>query len=173
MDFLEGRTLSKYLFERYSRNPKGWTFIIAPSRKHGFFDAIVSNREESWQLKIDSIFKPAPLMLGARIDADSMVNSLDTMPYGYRMLQPRILLELLKGAETSENNSPNNPAKLNLTKLLGTLDTVVPEEGHSYAQGPFTFTNQQVKFSDSQKELDDKLSSELHKLFRNRYSNYG
>ena len=32
-----------------------------------FFDAIVSNPNEVWQLKIDSIYKPNPLIIGTRL----------------------------------------------------------------------------------------------------------
>ena len=51
MELLSGEALSKYLLEKYSRNPKGWNFTIAPAAKDNFFDALVSGPEEDWQLK--------------------------------------------------------------------------------------------------------------------------
>ena len=68
MELLSGEALSKYLLEKYSRNPKGWNFTIAPAAKDNFFDALVSGPEENWQLKIDSIFKPSPIVLGAKVE---------------------------------------------------------------------------------------------------------
>ena len=51
MELLSGEALSKYLLEKYSRNPKGWNFTIAPAAKDNFFDALVSGPEENWQLE--------------------------------------------------------------------------------------------------------------------------
>jgi len=52
--------------------------------------------------------------------------------------------------------------------------TVVPEEGRSYAHGPFIFANpERYDLSERQKELDDKLNSEMHRLIRYRYPAYG
>ena len=67
MEILKDKVLAKYLFERLARNPRDWKFIISKSSfDDGFFDAQVSNREEVWQLKIDSIYKPIPTVLQTR-----------------------------------------------------------------------------------------------------------
>src|SRR5207247_646295 len=58
MEFLEGKALSRHLLERYVRDPRGWNFVVAPARRHGFFDGIFSSPEEAWHIKLDSIFKP-------------------------------------------------------------------------------------------------------------------
>ena len=65
MKLLEGESLRRHLLESYSRNPKGWSFVISPSGKHGFCDAIVSSSDGTWMLKMDSIFKPTPIVLGS------------------------------------------------------------------------------------------------------------
>ncbi len=70
VEILDGATLRRLLLERYSKNPKNWNFTISPARSDGFFDALVSSPGEAYQLKIDSIFKPTPLMLGTSVDVD-------------------------------------------------------------------------------------------------------
>lgn len=71
MEILQDKNLAKYLFEKYTSNPKNWNFIISTSLQDGFFDATISNTDEVWQLKIDSIYKPLPLVIGTKVDLDS------------------------------------------------------------------------------------------------------
>jgi len=174
MELLEGRKLSKHLLERYAKNPRNWSFTVSPSPKDGFFDAIVANKDEVWQLKLDSIFKPSPFMLGARVDVDpSRVSSPNTIPYGYRKLEPQILLEVFKSLAEGQKSSPDDLSP-KLDSILGSIDTVVPTRGGSYAEGPFIMTNKETAIvSDGQKKLDDKLNSEMRKLLRGRFSSYG
>ena len=91
MEILEDKVIAKYLFEKYCTNPKNWNFVISRSGlSDGFFDATVSNTDEVWQLKIDSIYKPVPMMIGTKVDLDStMVQrriNPDTAPFGFRKL---------------------------------------------------------------------------------------
>ena len=91
MEVLEGNTLAKSLFERYSANARDWRFEISVSEKGGsFYDAIVSNPNEVWQLKIDSIYKPNPLIIGTKIDVDPIKfsNDKNAFSFGYRKLNP-------------------------------------------------------------------------------------
>jgi len=168
MEILKGNSLSKYLLEKYAKNPKGWNFTIAPGAKDNFFDALVSWPEENWQLKIESIFKPAPTILGAQVESSAkQPSSVSSIPsYGYRKIDPEALLKLLAEREESEDDS--------LGKFIASLEPTAPTPGASYAQGPFVFTNQKiVGISDNQKKLDDKLSSELRNLMREKYPSYG
>ena len=91
MDILEGNSLAKNLFERYSANSRNWKFAVSASQLNGnFYDAIVSNPNEVWQLKIDSIYKPNPLIVGAKVDVDPVkYNDSTHMPFGYRKLDSK------------------------------------------------------------------------------------
>ncbi len=172
MELHEGKVLSRILLERYAKNPKNWSFTVSPSPKDGFFDALVANREEVWQLKLDSVFKSSPFVLGAKVDIDpSKITVSSSVPYGYRKLEPTVLLELLKSMVEEEGNQ-DNPRKLD--SILGSLDTVVPTRGASYAEGPFVMTNKETTIiSDGQRKLDDRLNVEMKKLLRNRFQSYG
>jgi hypothetical protein len=172
LEFLEGRALSRHLLERYVRDPRGWNFALAPARTHGFFDGLFTGPEEAWQIKLDTIFKPNPLTLGVKMESRPGKNrNLDSTPFGYRKLDPRLAMEMLKIMETGEENSSGD---LNLGALLRSIEPSVPIPGESYAQGPFVYSNERViKFTDHEKSVDDRLASELLRLLRNKYPSYG
>ncbi len=173
MEFLEGRALSKHLLDKYSKNPAGWSFTMFPSAKEdsGFFGALVSGPDEAWQLKIDSIFKPNPMMLGAKVDLDtSRSKPISTVPYGYRKMDQTLIRQLIKALEEEKEDG----SRLDLGKILSSINPVVPKSGAAYAEGPIVLTGRDsLGISDSQKQLEDRLSSELRRLLRNKYQGYG
>src|SRR5919198_3037299 len=101
MEILEDKVIGRHLFEKYCSNPKNWNFIISMSSlRDGFFDATVSNTDEVWQLKLDSIYKPQPMVVGTKVDVDSTmvergVNS-NAVPFGFRKLEPPVIIDFLK-----------------------------------------------------------------------------
>ena len=169
MKLLEGESLRRHLLESYSKNPKGWSFVISPSGKHGFCDAVVSGSDGTWMLKIDSIFKPTPIVLGSPTEDSPELKPAGPFPYGYRNLPPELILQMLRG----EGYPPRDKAATNFLSLLKS-ETVVPEEGGSYAEGPFVFTSKgNVNLSERQRDVDMKLASEMQRLLRTRYPAYG
>jgi hypothetical protein len=182
MDILENSTLARYLFERYSSNPKNWNFIISTSsQRDGFFDATVSSTDEVWQLKIDSIYKPLPTVLGTKVDIDSTKIerrlSTGSAPFGYRKLDPSVMMNLLRQlSEEQLLNSTAREAELNtqFNSILGSLETVKPVNGKSYAYGPFVYTEQNLAGPDeNQKLVAEKLAAKLRNDFRKKYASYG
>lgn len=172
MEFLEGKALSRHLMERYIHDPRGWNFAIAPARSHGFFDGLFSSPDEAWHVKLDTIFKPNPLTLGVRTESGlGKVRIPDSTPFGYRKLDPRLAMEVLRMMEAGGEMSSG---EINLGALLRSIEPTVPVPGESYAEGPFVYTNERViNFTDQEKSVDDRLASELLKLLRNRYPSYG
>jgi hypothetical protein len=165
LELVDGQTVYRTIIERYSRNPRGWRFTISPSGAHGFYDAFVSNEEDSWHLKLDTIFKPSPIVIGAKAELElSRLNAVSPVQFGYRPLDPALLAQLLSGQDDS----------LKLSGLLSSIEPVVPEMGGNYAQGPFVLTNRPaLHLAGRQQQLDEKLSSELLKLVRAKYPSYG
>ncbi len=145
-----------------------------PSSKEdsGFFGALVSGPDETWQLKIDSIFKPNPMMLGTKVEVDpSRVKPLGPVPYGYRKIDRPLIRQLMKALE---EEAREDGRRMDLGRILGPIDPVVPKSGETYAEGPIVLTGREsAGISDVQKQLEDRLSSELRKLMRNRYQSYG
>ena len=182
MEILEDSTLARYLFERYSSNPKNWNFIISTnSHRDGFFDATVSSTDEVWQLKIDSIYKPLPMVLGTKVDIDSTKIerrlSRGVTPFGYRKLDPSVMVNLLKElADEQHTNAITKEAHINtrFNSVFGSLETVKPLAGKSYAYGPFVYTEQNLAGPDEgQKKVAERLASKLRDDLRKRYSSYG
>ena len=174
MEILEGRALTSFLLEKYSGDPRGWSFVVGPSKKYGFYDAIVSNRSQAWQLKMDSLFKPNPLVIGAPTEAShEKIGLLTPVNFGYRELDPGLVLRALKASYESEESGPTDEeVGLNLSAVLRS-EPVVPRVGGSYAHGPYVVANQGiVRFVEGRDEIDDRLSSELLGLFRRRYPSY-
>jgi hypothetical protein len=167
MKLLEGENLRRRIFQSYSKDPTGWSFVISPSEKSGFYDASVSGPHGAWALKIDSLFKPQPIVLGSPTEVAPPKPS-DSFPYGYRKLPPELIPEMM-----GDEDYPRERVMASLLSVLRSK-TVIPEEGRSYAHGPFIFTGpQKVDLSERQRELDDKLNSEMHRLLRARYPAYG
>ena len=143
--------------------------MISPFVKHGFYDAVVSGPHEAWMLKIDSIFKPAPIVLGSPTEESPNSKPAGTFRYGYRSIPPELILQMLR----DEEYLPKNKGVANFLSIFKS-ETVVPEEGKSYAEGPFVFTSKgKVDSSERERDLDTKLASEMKRLLRTRYPAYG
>jgi hypothetical protein len=169
MKLLEGESLRRHLLESYSKNPKGWSFVISPSGKYGFCDAVVSGPDGAWMLKIDSVFKPVPIVLGSPTEDSPELKPARSFSYGYRNLPPGLILQILRG----KGYPPRDEAAADFLSLLKS-ETVVPEEGGFYAEGPLVFTSKgNVELSERQRNLDMKLASEMQRLLRTRYPAYG
>jgi len=180
MEILKDKVLAKYLFERYASNPKDWKFIISKSSfDDGFFDATVSNRDEVWQLKIDSIYKPLPTVLGTKVDIDSVKFDTrlgySTIPFGYRTFDTPVLVNLLD--KLSHDQQSNNETLANrnaVNSILGSLETVKPVAGNNYVYGPLVYTENNPASSDAnQRQISMKLGLQLRDNLRARYSGYG
>lgn len=176
MEILEDKILTRYLFQKYSSNPKNWNFIISTkSYNNSFFDAFVSNPDETWHLKFDSLYKPNPFILGARTELDSFTveqRLKNTIPFGYRKLPDSYFRQFLRlNDESDVNNSPIVSEDLN--KILSSSHPEKPIQGNSYACGPFILTpDNPVRYSEKQKLISEKLTSKLKDNLRKRYSSY-
>ena len=181
MEILQDKVLGKHLFEKYSSNPKNWNFIISTSPfRDGFFDATVSNNDEVWQLKIDSIYKPIPIVLGTKIDVDSAkvqnISRNSSVPFGYREIESSVILNILEKLTQDQQQNAIKEEKVNntLNSVFGSLEPVIPVRGKNYAYGPFLFTeSNHINSSEYQKQIAEKLSLRLRDNIRQRYSSYG
>jgi hypothetical protein len=183
MEILEDKIIAKYLFEKYCSNPTNWNFVISRSTSNdGFFDASVSNNDEVWQLKIDSIYKPLPLVIGTKVDVDSAtiqrnINT-NTVPFGFRKLDVPVIIDVLKKLteEGQQQMNIDTGTEFNnyLYSRIGSLQPVKPVEGESYAYGPFVFTERNpVKHNEHQKQISERLAFKMRSNLRNKYSGYG
>ena len=181
MEILQDSKLAKYLFEKYSSNPKNWNFLISTiPLRDGFFDATVSNVDEVWQLKIDSIYKPVPMILGAKVDLDATrierKISNNSPAFGYRKLESSFMMNILKRLTEEQQINANKEPDINsyINSALSSLETIAPVRGGNYAYGPFVFTERSpVNSNEYQKQVSEKLALQLRNNLRNKYSSYG
>jgi hypothetical protein len=173
LDILEGNNLASNLFQRYSANSRNWKFVVSVSQMNGnFYDAIVSNPNEVWQLKIDSIYKPNPLIVGAKVDVDPVKFSDNShMPFGYRKLDPAKIGKFLSNMDETEDT---NGISSYISSLISSSEPEVPTPNNSYAYGPFLFTQKNpIKVDEYQKKISEKLASRLKDKLKLLYSSYG
>lgn len=173
LDILEGNNLATNLFERYSANSRNWKFLVSVTQQNGnFYDAIVSNPNEVWQLKIDSIYKPNPLIIGTKVDVDPLrFNDNTHMPFGYRKLDPKKIGKILSNISENEDTSALSSY---IASLISSTKPEVPSPNNSYAYGPFLFTQKNpIKVDEYQRKISDKLANRLNEKLRLLYSSYG
>jgi hypothetical protein len=166
MEILEGDALYRVLLQRYSKNPWGWSFTVSPSLSSGFFDARVGGPGESWHLKLDTIYKPSPFVLGTKTDQDLPMRSPASLSFGFRKVDPQEAPSLLDDSQEGMGR---------LLAFLSTVNPVVPTGPGSYIQGPYVFTSRGSaagSMTREQQRVDSRLSDEMRKLVRGRYSSY-
>jgi hypothetical protein len=175
LEILEGSTLAKSLLKKYSANVRDWNFQISVREKHdNFFDAIVTNPEEVWQLKIDSIYKPTPLILGTKIDLEPVKFKKDEnqVSFGYRKIDAYKLQRMLLNMQ--EPQKMVNPRHESLTSWLNYAEPEIPKPDNNYVYGPFIYTSNDLTSVDKhQKLISDKLANRLRTTLRSLYSGYG
>lgn len=166
MEILEGDALYRVLLQRYSKDPRGWSFTISPSRSNGFFDARVGGPDESWHLKLDTIYKPSPFVLGAKTEPDLARNPPSPLSFGFRRVNPQEAPVIL-------DDSQEGMARL--LAFLSRVNPVAPTGPGSYIQGPYVFSSRGKaagSMTREQQTVDGRLSDEMLKLVRRRYASY-
>ncbi len=182
MEILDDKVLAKNIFQKYTVNPKNWDFIISTTPIHdGFFDATVTSPDESWQMKIDSLYKPIPIITGTKVDIESSklkkVANKDMAPFGYRKIDPPMIMNLFKKiSQEQEMIARKDIDYVNneINSFLGSLEPTIPEKGTDYLYGPFLFTNKNIIDNNPyQKNISEKLAANLKKKIKERYPSYG
>lgn len=175
MKYLTAEEALAKLLKRYDRNPKGWSFLL--SKGSNFWDILFLGPEESWQIKVDTIFKPKPLGVGVkleeRLSPPLPKAALKNFPYGFRPLPPAALESLAKKVEAGELR-PEDAAEELLDRLQRTKPVPrakIPPRALT-AIGPHFLLPRTPHLSDKQKELDMRLEAELKKLLRRKYPFY-
>ncbi|WP_458743735.1 hypothetical protein [Candidatus Nitrosocosmicus sp. T] len=182
MEILDEKMLAKQIFKKYSVNPRNWNFVISTNSIHdGFFDATVTNSDESWQIKIDSIYKPSPIITGTKLDIDPIrikkTFDEDAIPFGYRKIDPPVFMNMFrKISEEHEVLSKKNTDYINreLNLMLNSVEPTVPKKGTEYLYGPFLYTSKNIIGKSAYHDtVSEKLSSNIKKKIKERYPGYG
>lgn len=184
MEILEDKSLANHIFRKYSSNPKNWNFIVSTNTiNDGFFDAAISNPNESWQLKIDSIYKPIPIITGTKIDVNynnklnEGIANKTNIPFGYRKIDPPKIMNLFKKISEEQDKIANKNIDIinkEINSFLISLEPTVPTRDTDYLYGPFMFTNRNIIGKNTyQKNISERLSNHMKMKIKDRYPGYG
>jgi hypothetical protein len=190
VEFLEGRLLSKYLLDKYYKNPSGWSFTIFPGRQADKgYGALIGSRDEVWRIQLDSVYNSNPLMVGAKADVDfDQIPKSNKLSYGYRKLDKNAILAILKDMEQRASESDDGEGHLHkdyqkrspghdsvIDNILSSIEPVYPRANEAYAEGPIILAsrNSMQPIVDRQRDLEDKMSAELRRLLKQKFSAYG
>jgi hypothetical protein len=155
----------KKVFAKYNKNPLGWKVLISNDEK-GFPTILFFSRDEVWELKFDSLYKPNPICVGRNFTnpGEKLDQKFQSPNYGFRPLEDdkakMILKSLLK--ERTASNIVNEI----LQKEPKSLEDI--EERKMVLHGPIIHSPKLPLISEQQVDLDIKLRSELQKLLWNR-----
>jgi hypothetical protein len=151
----EAKELFRKILLRYNKDPKGWDFLVGRSRE-GFFDFLISHDREVWQIKLDTLYKPEPLGVGAKVGRVEKKIFDHPYSFGFRPIseeQIRELAEARVSTKIIKDILESKPRPIDEIKTPGMV------------QGPITFSGSPVDFiSEKHRALDMKLRKDLEKL---------
>ncbi len=158
------------ILREYDSRPKNWKVTLGRSRDNRYYDIIISQGSSVWQIKLDTLYKPSPVGIGARIEDDKLDRKQHTtVPfYGFRPISERQLIDIQRGEDLS----------LILEEILRAepVPTSRIEGAPGFVHGPVAIHGDPLSLkplsyvSDKQKLLDRKLTQELNSILFKRYS---
>lgn len=158
----------------YDSNPRHWKVSLGRSHDNKYFDIVISQGPRVWQIKLDTLYKPSPLGIGARIEVDEEAGqAVVPLPfsYGLRPIPERKLMDVQSGED--------------LSRILEGIMRAEPVPAsqiagrQSFLQGPIAIKGNPLSpqplsyISEKQKVLDRKLTRELNSLLFKSYSGMG
>jgi len=146
----------------YNKNPLGWQISInRDPQNYGNILVFNKNFNSLWQIKLDSLYRPNSLGLGAKIkdiELKDKINKLNLPNFGYRPL----LDEQLKNLQSKIMEK--KPIDKIIIDILSNDPVPMKNiESEIALEGPVTFSPPGY-ISSKQKELDLKLKHDLDRL---------
>lgn len=178
------REVMKEFYREYQENPEGWNFWMSPPpSSDDFYEAYMLRNEEAFFLKLDSIFTPNPVGVGAKMKIEEGQFARDLPDFGYRKFSERETERFLKNLPRPEDYNLEEEFRKDLIKSRNELvdealrRKPVPfnsSEGSKglAAIGPYSSESPLDYVSEKQKELRKELSKELEKLTKREYPGY-
>ncbi|RLE53230.1 MAG: hypothetical protein DRJ33_01555 [Candidatus Methanomethylicota archaeon] len=161
----DAETLLKKLAERYDKNPVGWK-ALAVFDKGSTLLIIMSPEGEVYEVKMVPLDPYRFVGVGTMAsDIEELYAYLSKLPnYGFRPLPDNIFKAILKS---------RGYVSAKLAKKILEIPTVSINEiqGSAIAQGPIICFGEKdlASISPKQRELQERLSREVEKLFCKRY----
>lgn len=159
------------IMQEYDADPRHWSVSIGRSRDERYYDIFIARGSELWQIKVDTLFKPSPIGIGAKIEIEQ--KKIEKLPlpfsYGFRPI-PREFKELHGSEDLAgiiERILKSDPVPTSKIGKQGFVQGPVAIKGSLLSPQPLSYISEQ------QKTLDRKLTQELSSLLFKRYSGLG
>ncbi len=171
-------------YEEYQENPTGWSFwVSSPPESDDFYEAYILHRDEAFFLKLDSIFTPNPVGVGAKLKIEEDQLEDDLPEFGYRKFGKEEAREFLENLPTPEEYESGKQFKKDLKKSQkeivqkATDKEPIPfepvrESDGLAALGPYSSKNPLGYISKRQKEMKKELSKKLERMVNRDYPGY-
>jgi hypothetical protein len=152
--------IMKEIHKKYNEDPYGWKVLSGIDNK-GFIDLYFIHKNKAWRLKIWQLDPFRNVGYGISLENFGEIKKLKNYPlYGFRDLSKKEAIEIL-----------TLPPKEAIKRLMNIKPVPIDELNKPIiVEGPITFSNKPLSFlSEEQRNLDQKLSSELEKLLLKKY----
>lgn len=172
----------KEFFKSYQEDPTGWSFWLSPPGEDNFYEAYIIHGDEVFFLKIDSIYTPNPLGVGAKlkVEEDQLVKNLPD--FGFRQFSKEETEDFLSNIPRTEDYESKEEFQKDLKgfrkEIVGEAMEKEPvpftSEGSPglMAIGPYSPKNPLSYISERQEKLRKELSEKLDKLVRRDHPGY-
>lgn len=165
--------------EEYQEDPRGWSFWISHESEPP--EIYIIHREDAFFLKINSIYTPKPIGIGAKfkLERDQLPENLPE--FGFRPLQREEIEKIFDNLPYIEEIKTEQELRGALREAQRRIFEEIQKKKpipFSYNKdeavtiGPYSIGGPLKYVSDKQRELKEKLEKELEKLERQRYPGY-
>ena len=173
METIPIEELWKEIIRKYDKKPRGWRALTYRS-PGGFYDVLLSNPEEAWLMKQDTIYKPNPLGFGVKLEHAPEIPVVKPLSYGFRHF-PIERTERTVELMTKRKASPEEVAKA-VNHVLRDAISSPPIPTYKIMkpgilEGPFHIEGLE-SLSKEQRELSGKLDLQLRRMLHMKYPMY-
>ncbi len=176
--------IMKEFYEEYQEDPTNWSFWMSPPpNSNEFYEAYIIHEGEAFFLKLDSIYSPNPVGVGARLQIEEDQLRKNLPEFGYRKFDQGEVETFLKNLPKPEEYESQEKFKKDLKETQKNItENALKKEpmpfeplekpGEIAAIGPYSPESPLDYVSEKQKELRKELSEKLDRIINRDYPGY-
>jgi hypothetical protein len=149
----------KKLALSYNKDPKNWGYTIGRGHDDRSYDILVSHKDETWQIKLDTLFGSNPIGFGSKIEKVEKSIPKSPFTFGFRPLGLDVIEDFLDHESQSafEEIMKIEPTSTN------NIDTPFMVQGPIHYSGPPPLLKPINYLSKAHESLDFRLKKEIDK----------
>jgi len=165
MELVEVEEIRREILKKYNKNPRRWQVLFGKDER-GFFNFLILNPTEIWQIKLDTIYGK-PLAVGGRIENEALRLPYKMMSFGFRKVGKKLMRKIMRDMMELGRISRESIEAINKIQPVpyGSIRGIGLE-------GPIINLPKLSYISEKQRELDLRLSTELRRMLRRRFDIY-